>query len=248
MIKSQGFILVSVVSLTVSQFVSADLLLRDSIDFENAAADGTTAHYEGDVIPQNATPAWTSPGNAQTYSVNNGELTLTTEYGNNRYFQLTTSWADDVDRSIGYTLEFRMRVDAITDTSANRGPALFRIADGVQQIELEWHSNAIHWNGESFPLDPSEYLTYRIAYDPDANEGSGAYIAWINGKLISGTLAGAPSASNHLLFGDTSNSRYGGTTTWDYIRWDTTGAYAPIPEPGSLVLLGIGGAILCRRR
>jgi len=35
---------------------------------------------------------------------------------------------------------------------------------------------------------------------------------------------------------------------YDYVRIDTTGACAPIPEPMTMALLGLGGLLGLRRR
>ncbi|MFA9480453.1 PEP-CTERM sorting domain-containing protein [Phycisphaerales bacterium AB-hyl4] len=224
---------------TITSVSLGSLVIRESDDFVNSA----NGQYEADAIPQNASPSWTGVGSGQDYGVSGGELTLTTLHNNSRFFHLDPSFV----RATGYTVEFRMRVDDIDDP---RGPVLVRIADGTEQVELEWWDNSIiRWNSSSSVIpDPSVYRTYRIAYDPSADEGAGAYSAWIDNILVSDELTGNASTTNQLLFGDTSSSRYGGTTTWDYVRWDTTGAYAPIPEPASLALLGIGGALLLGRR
>lgn len=245
------------VCLTAGGTALGALTTRDSSafinDIDSSTAGDQTASYEATAIPQNATPAWTSPGDAQTYGVSGGELTLTTTTGNSRAFYDTTGWwGNDADRATGYTVEFRMRVDQINDT-ANRGPTLVRIGDGIQKVELEWRANSVEWNpftasAGSVTIDPSSYLTYRVAYDPAGDNGNGAYAAWINGTLVSDTLSGASSTADHLLFGDSSGTRYGGTTTWDYIRWDTTGAYAPVPEPASVALLSLGGLLIAARR
>lgn len=252
MITPRHIAFAAAASLSVGQFAAGDLLIRDSADFVNqGGSDSSTASYEATTIPQNATPGWSGPGDSPSGSyAADGELTLTTMVGNNRYFNTGTSWSDDVARNTGYTVEFRMRVDEITDTQ--RGPALFRVADGVQLVELEWRANQVVWNATtgtaaSVIIDPTVYHTYRIAYDPSANDNAGAYAAWIDGELISEALAGNNTTVNYVLFGDTSNSRYGGTTTWDYVRWDTTGAYAPIPEPASLAMLVLGSTMLLRR-
>src|SRR5690606_18603852 len=121
----------------------------------------------------------------------------------------------------------------------------------VQLAELEWRSDEVRWNNSgstAVTINPFVYHTYRIAYVPGPNGENGTYAAWIDGALIANTLGGITTTANHLLLGDTSNARHGGTTTWDYVRWDTTGAYAPIPEPASLAALALGGVLLGRRR
>jgi MYXO-CTERM domain-containing protein len=51
-----------------------------------------------------------------------------------------------------------------------------------------------------------------------------------------------------LAFGVTNGVQTGGQIEWDYIQWTNDGAFAPVPEPAALSLLGLGALALRRRR
>lgn len=94
------------------------------------------------------------------------------------------------------------------------------------------------------------YHTIRIAHDAVAN----AYYYWVNGTLLNADTSTpiAPgnaniNASGATFIGDYS-STLAGNYSIDYIRIDSSGAYAPVPEPASALLGALGTLLLLRRR
>ena len=94
------------------------------------------------------------------------------------------------------------------------------------------------------------YHTIRIAHDSVAN----SYYYWVNGTLLNANLStaiapGNPNrnASGSTFIGDYS-STLAGNYSIDYLRVDSTGAYAPVPEPAAAFLGSLGVLTLLRRR
>lgn len=94
------------------------------------------------------------------------------------------------------------------------------------------------------------YHTIRIAHDSVAN----SYYYWVNGTLLNSNLStaiapgnGNINASGATFIGDYSSS-LAGNYSIDYIRIDSTGAYAPVPEPAAALLGSFGLLALLRRR
>lgn len=102
--------------------------------------------------------------------------------------------------------------------------------------------------GTSF--NSGTYHTIRIAHDSIAN----SYYYWVNGTLLNSNLStaiapGNPNvnASGAVFIGDYS-STISGNYSIDSIRIDSTGAFAPVPEPAAAILGGFGLLALLRRR
>lgn len=94
------------------------------------------------------------------------------------------------------------------------------------------------------------FHTVRIAHDSVAN----SYYYWVNGTLLNSSLStaiapGNPNinASGSTFIGDYS-STLSGNYSIDYIRLDSTGAFAPVPEPAAALLGFFGLLALLRRR
>lgn len=98
-------------------------------------------------------------------------------------------------------------------------------------------------------FDDGLHHTMRIAY-----EGSNSYYVWINDTLLNSDLStgftggnGSFNTSGSWFIGDFSGGTAGNWAV-DFIRYDATGAYAPIPEVSSPLLAALATFGLLRRR
>jgi hypothetical protein len=162
-----------------------------------------------------------------------------------------SAWLAQVGASTSYTIEFSAKVTA----SVGDVPGLHVFFDnGVNCTWLNvdttkvavgdgYHESTVLVSGIN---NSTDLHVYRVAYD--ASDVS--LQIWRDGVPIGADIAPAKSTVYKVLgFGDATSSGSGAGSI-DYFRWDPTGAYAPVPEPGTLTLLGLGalGLLVLRRR
>ncbi len=202
--------------------------------------------YEMDVSPDadnqggGAGPDWAFSGAAST-SVGGGIFTMTTS---GVFEVVNTDTAAGLSFATGYTMEIRARVldegafeRAITvfggPSPAGSAPAWMTL--GKSQVRFNDSGSNSSGTQLSTASNSDSFHIFRVAQEP----GGGAYSVWRDGILLSETLlgnVGNASGTVKVDFGDFGGD-WGGTTEIDYFRFDTSGAYAPVPEPTVCVLL-----------
>ena len=121
---------------------------------------------------------------------------------------------------------------------------------GILYIGTNGIGTAAATNGSNADLDTNSNVgthTFRMAYD----SAETAISIWRDGVLVTDTFAPSnPGGGPRLILGDCCSSLGGGNNfTIEALSYDTGGAFAPVPEPSSTALLGLGGlALILRRR
>ena len=136
----------------------------------------------------------------------------------------------------GWTFETRVKV-----TSSIANGFMFQCcADDGGTGWLAISSGGQHWGVDHVALgdqlnNADAFHVFRVAQAP----GTAVFSVWRDGVLLSDALSsGYGTSLNRILFCD-GGDMWGGVMEVDYLRF-TGGAYAPIPEPGTLVLLATG--------
>ncbi len=152
-----------------------------------------------------------------------------------------------------WTVEVRAMV------SSNAGAGGFTIwgaLNGERNIMTIRESSVTDLAGNVFSVNNNvgEFHDFRLVYDGDDD----AYHYFRDGSLI--TPAGgidqqAGSGNTRLIIGDCctgiAGETFGGPDTvveLEYVRYDNTGAFSPVPEPASSLLVMLGALALGLRR
>ena len=154
-----------------------------------------------------------------------------------------------------YTLEIKIRLNDVTNG--------FRIwsgmGDGRDWFDIYNDGVGITKPGGGFlavpmVLNDGEFHTFRVVND--GNVSGDIYKTthfFIDGVALSDTDGNPWTSSSNdsrLLFGDFTGGDFADGINYDieYYAYDQSGAYAPIPEPVTMVLLGLGGLLIRKRR
>jgi hypothetical protein len=195
-----------------------------------------------------------------TASVSDGILTITSSRTDRLYYTSGVAdalelWSDQsFSYARGYTFEICLKV--ISD-SGDLGAIMFypTPSDSDEFACLNIKDTGQWWgtSGGSAVGDPlgntDAFHVFRVAQAPAENPGEEVYHVWRDGVLLADDLGSGLNlvGYNFMRFGDTGTNS-GGVVEIDYLRF-TDGAYAPIPEPSTFVLLvGAALALLAWRR
>lgn len=161
--------------------------------------------------------------------------------GNNFWYY---DWAGVVSHSVGFTYETRVKIDG-AGTHGPLGAVQFYMTDGgpgVQGTTIRLGKDGLNIPTLSGPLvidganyADGQYHVVRAAQEPNSAD----FTIWSDGVLVGTYPAGFAFGGPDTYFGDGSGDIGGGLVMVDYVRFDNTGAFAPIPEPSGGVLLGL---------
>ncbi|OHB58871.1 MAG: hypothetical protein A2Y12_00450 [Planctomycetes bacterium GWF2_42_9] len=214
--------------------------------------------YEANVLPSAFGPYVYSSGNGTAESsyasISDGIMTMDTDSdgqdSDSGWWTLAggagTSWNPHFLG--GYTMEIRMKSFANNSGAYN---AWFQWYDENSAILLQvWHNKVYLNNVVVADMDnQTDFHTFRIVanvYDSSAGQKFDLYR---DGVLIIDDAPNFPEyPGSKFRFGDMTGFEESKVAV-DYIRWDDKNAWAPIvPEPTTMILLGIGGLVLSVRR
>ncbi len=211
---------------------------RAAITTERKSNDfaGTLEQIEGDVDPTTLSD-WSIVAGAPTIqNVTGGTFELVTPGTGGDHALGTAGGTDNISSSTGWTWETRFRIDSANET----GPAgnsvweiFMRDNDGgsLSATRIQFYAAGIGRDSYSSGLNPEklfdltdDFHVIRGVVEGGTNNTS----VWINGYLfIDGQVSQNYNSSEFIRWGEWSANNTGGTSTIDYIRFDTTGGYAP---------------------
>lgn len=212
--------------LTLATVIAAGTAFPESASPWPPAADiAWDCEYTGDVLPEEADPAWAgSPSEKTSAAVENGALHVsdpTSEAGS--LCRFTRGWR--VDPEQGGVVEARIQL--ISNTA--HGGAGLMLADGVHETHLTLYPDRIEINEAEVvhPMNPVDgFHVYRIAA-----RGTDLLV-WVDGALVIDApgkhAAEAHSGRKHVSFGSGS-SKAQSEALYDYVRVASLGDI-PLPE------------------
>ena len=248
------FLMVIAVVLGQAGTVTA-AVIKDSADFANK--------YEGD---STAPTGFTQRGTFASLTTDGDVLTYVTDSQADPPHMasfLSDAWVEGtVTAATGWTVETRFKLSTVDPYYANMQVL---VNDGTKWSVAALGPDFLLYEDFGMPyiggglavLDTpilavdltDDFHTFRIM----SEAGSTKFQMYLDGNQLTlprGTpqdgLATTPDATKMWWGGG--GVYVDGTSYVDYIRWDGTGGYAPIPEPTTIVLLGFGALGLLRRR
>ncbi|AHF94715.1 hypothetical protein OPIT5_23805 [Opitutaceae bacterium TAV5] len=206
--------------------------------------------YDGSLIPTESTPAWTKNGTGTlTASTTDGILSMAAS--NTAYYSLNDPSIWQAGEGAGTTIEFSMKV-VQHNAGAIRSAMAFVFSTGSRAYIVNFTETTVFFGNTvtpslSYAIDTkADFNTYRLTLTP-----AGVVSLYINNSAtpVITDYGGQANTSDQIYFGSGA-AQVGGTVLWDYIAFTHTGAFAPIPEPGSVALVGglVGFTVMLLRR
>lgn len=183
-------------------------------------------------------------------TVSDGILSMSTSGPNGGYTSDTVGliWAGKVTYNTGYTIEARVKI--ISSTTYGFGIQGIPGPTSVSQpcSELWINANKLVWSDGPSAIvmadgqdNTDDFHIFRLAQEPGIGApGSATYSVWRDGVLVADSLSEAfmNPGLERIIFGSFASGN-SSTSQTDYVRF-TAGAYAPVPEPTSMVLVSSG--------
>ncbi len=202
--------------------------------------------YEGSVLPNLADPAWSAIGtqSPRTSSLNDGILTITNNSAGWEGWAINAGSYWEAETTL--TLEIKMK---------QAGTSRVEFGKSNRQWSLVFKDNEIQsrFGGDSMAFDTTEWNVFRITKESGVPQGPGdnpddVVKLYINGSLVASDLVISHAGTYDFNLVRVMKMSGGGTMDIDYIRYTNEGAFAPVPEPATLAILGLGMAFANRRR
>lgn len=219
----------------------------DSATFDNKweCSQGIAAD-----LPQytwNATNGSSYPNAGWSYS-GNGTCLGKAVAGDNPTTRVYSANVGTIPAGADITLELRAKVTSANGSVGYLPGLCFFLGNKQTYSAISIGTNGLYYQTETTPYhsmdSASAFHTYRFAYVASEK----MWYSYVDGNLVSqaGKL-GATSSNEGISFGQLFSAS---AAEWeiDYLRWDTDGAYAPVPEPATMGLLAVGGAAAMLRR
>jgi hypothetical protein len=227
LVKRACVALAGVAVIGMATAANADLVQKSSETF--------AYKYEMNVLPP--APDW-GGGGTGTPSIVGGEVLDMEDYN---YDGSSGFWYDNFSAATGYTIEARVKI--ISQTGWLNTMSLDNMPkDSHKSGPLSLGTSSMKWGYSTgaYTIDSSSNTDGFHVIRMARLAGTDTYNVWRDGTLLTPTPIAAngeyTSYYNWCYLGDTGGD-LGGQVQVDYARYDNTGAYAPTPEPGSMVLL-----------
>ncbi|AQT69762.1 hypothetical protein STSP2_02959 [Anaerohalosphaera lusitana] len=244
--KKIGLLLMVMAVVFAAGNVHAAFAIRDSGNFVS-----TLDQIEGDVDPATLGD-WSATSYGNPFTAVNGDGTLTLVTSGYETIEHDAS-NDNFDSAVGWTWETRFRIDSANAENKGVWEVFVRDNDsGLAATRIHFLSTGIDpdSSGNGVDAEVAADLTDGFHVIRGAVEGgTNATTIWLDGvKVYDAMVSSDYNASEFSKIGRWGAQTGGGTATIDYIRFDTTGAYAPVPEPITMTLFGLGGIAVLRNR
>ena len=172
---------------------------------------------------------WTTEPNVLGFT--SGIMQL--DVSGNQIWMLTTTTLAQLNHSSGWTFETRLKV---VSQSGTRGAIALTIddrdGDSGGRNGFQIHAGQTQWSTDGAVADSSDntdrFHTFRLSEEPNSDLIHG----WRDGVYLGSASDGGDftqaELKKYMLFGSWSG-QINGLLDIDYVRWDSTGAFAPQP-------------------